>query len=63
MNKVALDRSGVLYWNGKRVSSDQLDQLLRASHNMDPEPEVFLETEMGAPCEALDAVQLKSDTG
>lgn len=57
MNYVGLTRDGTLHWNGKPISSVALTQMLRQSHQLNPEPVVFLETEMGAPCEALEAVR------
>ena len=61
MNYVSMTRDGRLHWNGRRVSSAALTQMLRQSHQLNPEPVVFLETEMGAPCEALDAVREQMD--
>lgn len=61
MNEVSLGQNGTLYWNGKTVSRALLDQLLRQSHLLDPEPVVFLQTEMGVPCSALDALRKQMD--
>ena len=57
LNKIALDRTGALYWNGKPISSQALEKYLALQPTMDPEPWIFLETEMGAPCASLDAVR------
>lgn len=57
INKIALDRAGVLYWNGKPVTPQNLERYLALQPTMNPEPWVFLETEMGAPCASLDAVR------
>jgi ABC-type siderophore export system fused ATPase/permease subunit len=57
LNKVALDRTGAIYWNGKPISAKKLDEYLALMPTMDPEPWIFLETEMGAPCASLDAVR------
>ncbi|MEH3048244.1 hypothetical protein [Sphingomonas adhaesiva] len=57
MNKVALDRTDKLYWNGKPVSPAQLDKLLTQSRNLLPRPWILLETEMGPSCAALEAVR------
>ena len=57
MNKVALDRTGAIYWNGKPLSSENLDKYLALQPTMDPEPWIFLETEMGAPCATLESVR------
>jgi hypothetical protein len=61
MNYVAVTQDGALHWNGKPISSARLDEYLRQSHQMNPEPVVFLETEMGVPCEAIDAVRKQID--
>jgi biopolymer transport protein ExbD len=57
MNKIALDRAGKLYWNGSEVTPQTLDKYLAVMSAMNPEPWVFLETEMGAPCASLDAIR------
>jgi hypothetical protein len=57
LNKVALDRTGALYWNGKPISAPALEKYLALQPTLDPEPWIFLETEMGAPCDRLDAVR------
>lgn len=57
MNKIALDRAGKLYWNGKGVTPEALDKYLAVMPTLNPEPWIFLETEMGAPCSSLDAVR------
>ena len=38
MNEVTLDRAGTLFWNGKPVSVEKLGELLRSSHQLNPEP-------------------------
>lgn len=57
LNRIALDRAGKTYWNGEQVSRDTLDKYLALGPSMNPEPWIFLETEMGASCTALDAVR------
>lgn len=57
MNKVALDKAGALYWNGKPIHSDALEKYLALQPTLNPQPIIFLETEMGAPCASLDAVR------
>jgi len=57
LNKVAVDRAGTLYWNGKAVTSKTLDRNLALGPTMNPEPWIFLETEMGAPCASIEAVR------
>jgi hypothetical protein len=61
MNYLAITHDGALHWNGKPISSARLSEYLRLSHHLNPEPTVFLETEMGTPCHALDAVRKKMD--
>ena len=61
MNYVAISQDGRLHWNGKPISSEVLTRFLRQSHKLNPEPVVFLETEMGIPCKALDAVRNQMD--
>jgi len=61
MNEVALDHSGTLYWNGTPVSFEKLGQLLKSSHELNSEPVVFLHTEMGVSCDALDALRNEMD--
>ena len=61
MNHVSISEQGTLHWNGERVSSGTLTGLLRQSHELHPEPVVFLETEMGVPCETVDAVRKQID--
>ena len=61
MNYVSITHHGRLHWNGKPVSSATLTQMLRQSYELSPQPVAFLETEMGAPCEVLDAVRKQMD--
>src|SRR4029434_1700 len=55
MNYVSISQDGSLHWNGSQISSATLTQYLRESHKLNPEPVVFLETEMGVPCHVVDA--------
>jgi hypothetical protein len=57
MNKIALDRTGALYWNGKRTTSETVEKYLSLQPTLNPEPWIFLETEMGVPCASLDAIR------
>jgi len=57
MNKVAVDRTGAIYWNGKPVTPETLNKYLSLTRTMNPVPVTFLETEMGTPCASLDAVR------
>ncbi len=57
LNKIALDRAGRTYWNGEAVSHGALDQRLAQGSTLNPEPWVFLETEMGASCAAVNAIR------
>ncbi len=61
MNLVALTRDGSIYWNGARVSRARLSRYLVISHGLNPEPDIFLETEMGVSCRALEAVRDQMD--
>jgi hypothetical protein len=61
MNHVGITQDGRLHWNGKPISSAQLRKYLRQSHQLNPEPVVFLETEMGVSCDALAAVRTQMD--
>ncbi|HEU0043393.1 hypothetical protein [Sphingomonas sp.] len=57
LNKIALDRTGRTYWNGKQVSRETLDEYLVLGTRLNPEPWVFLETEMGASCASIEAIR------
>ena len=61
INYVSITQDGALHWNGKPISSVTLGEYLRQSRQLNPKPVVFLETEMGAPCEALEAVRKQMD--
>jgi hypothetical protein len=61
VNKIAVDRTGATYWNGKPISAQTLDKYLSVVPTMNPIPAVFLETEMGAPCASVDAVRKKME--
>lgn len=56
-NKVTLDRDGKLYWNGSFVSHQQLGTMLNAAKKLSPQPNLYLEAEMGTPCRELDRVR------
>lgn len=43
--------------NGKPVSREALDKYLALGVAMNPEPWVFLETEMGASCASVEAIR------
>lgn len=57
LNRISLDRSGKIYWNGKPVSRETLDRYLATGRTLNPEPWIFLETEMGASCASVEAVR------
>ncbi len=59
--RIAVTRNGDIYWDGQRVSEPRLEHYLRLAHTLDPEPEFFLETEMGVPCGAVENVRDKMD--
>lgn len=60
-NALALTHNGSIYWNGTKVSLKTVDLYLRQSHMMSPEPVVFLEAEMGAPCRVLEDLRDRMD--
>ncbi len=57
LKRIALDRAGKTYWNGEKVSREALDKHLAQSPTLNPEPWVFLETEMGTSCAAVEAIR------
>lgn len=57
MRRISLDRADKIYWNGKQVSRETLDKYLASGSTLNPEPWIFLETEMGASCDAVEAVR------
>jgi hypothetical protein len=57
MNDVSLTRNGAIHWNGDRISSAQFSKYLIMSHGLNPKPIVFLQTEMGVSCRAVEAVR------
>lgn len=58
---VALNHGGLIYWNGTTVSPARLSEYLKTSHRLNPEPHIFLETEMGVSCRTLEAVRDQMD--
>jgi hypothetical protein len=54
---VSLDHKGATYFNGKKVSLNELSTLLQKTRALNPTPGVVLETEMGVPCAKLDKVR------
>jgi len=63
MNYVAIAQNGDLHWNGEPTSSGRPTEYLRQSHQLNPEPVVFLRTEMRVSCEALVTVRKQMDEG
>jgi hypothetical protein len=58
MFRVALDRSGDFYLDGKKMDAGAFATSLRKANQIGPPDPVFiLETEMGAPCSKLDEVR------
>lgn len=57
LNRVALDSTGKIYWNGKQVTPKTLDKYLALGPTLNPEPWIFLETEMGASCASIEAIR------
>ncbi len=60
-NTLALTHDGSTYWNGSKVSLKTIDLYLQQSHTMIPEPEVFLEAEMGSSCRTLENLRNRMD--
>lgn len=60
-NHVAIDHSGIVYWNGQRITRRQLADYLEQTKKLLPQPDVFLETEAGTPCAAIEAVRDEMD--
>ena len=58
---VALAHGGLIYWNGTSVSPAKLSKYLKTSHLLNPEPQIFLETEVGVSCRNLEAVRDQMD--
>lgn len=52
-----MDKDDKIYWNGKQVSRRTLDRYLALGPTLNPEPSIFLETEMGASCAAIEALR------
>lgn len=61
MNRISLIKDGSIYWNGAKISPAQLTRYLNLSHQMNPEPNHFLETEMGVSCRSLEALRDQMD--
>src|SRR3954451_13328400 len=57
LNKLSLTDKGGIYWNGERISERQLDAYLKAMHTMNPEPNLFLETQAGTPCRTIEHIR------
>lgn len=60
-NLVGFDRDGSIIWNGDRIDGRRFASFLAGSHQLNPNPEAFLEVEAGAPCAALEAVRDEMD--
>lgn len=56
-NRVILNRNGDLFWNGSAVSNGQFRKMLEAARKLSPQPELYLQAEMGVPCRDLDRVR------
>jgi hypothetical protein len=61
MNQISLTRDGSIYWNGSKISPERLSGYLRVSHGMNPEPNHFLQTEMGISCKSIEALRDRMD--
>lgn len=59
---MAVDRDGKTYLAGRQLSRVQfVTELKNIGALENPEPVVFLETEMGAPCQAVEQVRSLMD--
>ncbi len=54
---VAVDRDGKIYIAGKQMNKDRFAAQLKSFSAYNPEPAVVLETEAGAPCQAIEQVR------
>lgn len=61
MNEISLTRDGLIYWNGSKIAPTRLTHYLRLSHGMNPEPNHFLQTEMGVSCRNIEALRDRMD--
>jgi hypothetical protein len=61
MNELSLTHDGSIYWNGAHITSPKLKTILDASHRLNPEPVVFLQTEAGVSCDVLDKLRDQMD--
>ena len=55
-NKVSIDPSGVVSWNGQPVDDVTLRQFLDQTKTMDPEPELHFQPDPTARYEVVDRV-------
>jgi hypothetical protein len=59
--RVSLDRGGTVYWEGRVSSLHQVYGYFDVARTMSPQPLIFLDTEMGAPCAALESLRDEMD--
>ena len=55
-NKVSIDPTGTIFWNGTPVDRTRLQQYLEASVRVDPEPELHFQPDPQARYEVVDQV-------
>jgi len=55
-NKVSIDPTGAIFWNGTPVDKTRLQQYLEASVTMNPEPELHFQPDPQAKYEVVDQV-------
>jgi biopolymer transport protein ExbD len=55
-NKVSIDPTGAIFWNGTPVDKTRLQQYLEASVTMNPEPELHFQPDPQAKYEVVDTV-------
>jgi len=61
VNTLSITATGGLFWNGQAISWETLRRYLALSHRLNPEPTVFLETEMGVPFDVVERVRDEMD--
>ena len=61
IHMLSITAAGGLFWNGKAISWETLRRYLALSHRLNPEPTVFLQTEMGVSCDVVERVRDEMD--
>lgn len=61
LHTLSLTADGAIYLNGSHITFSTLRKNLALMRRLNPPHDVFLETEMGAPCATLDRVRDEMD--